>query len=166
MFKDYYKLLGISFNASGKEIKIALDNAHRCQNDSLINEAKMVLGNTQLKNLYDNEYQTYVMSEEKQNYEICNPILKRELRKIELYIANKSAISTVPIPSRNGHKYTWIWVIIGFVILCLGKCATSYYKGVKLEENAQKYYRGEYDYSFGNKTFDLLQFVKPIFKRI
>ena len=166
MFKDYYRLLGITSNASEKEIKTALDNAHRCQNEGLVNEAKMVLGNTQLKNMYDNEYQKYVMSVEKQNYDISNPILKRELRKIELYVNKKSTTPTVPIPPRKSHNYTWIWVVVGLMILCLIQCVSSYYKGVKLEENAQKYYRGEYDYSIGNKTFDLLHFVKPIFKRI
>ena len=169
MFKDYYKLLGISSTATDGEIKIALEQS--TLSNYMVEEMKMVLQNKSLKNLYDEELHLYNASEEKNNYVVCNVILERELKKIKAYISNKTheSVTVGEKPTKNKQKYTWLWVVIGFVILCLAKCASSYYKGVRLEENAQKYNRGEYNYSIDkgkNKKFIISHYVKPFLKRV
>lgn len=168
MFTNYYKLVNVSPEASAEEIDAAIE---KCTlSPSLKEEMKMVLLNKSLKELYDAEHRLYVASESKQNYEITNPDLDREIKKVKAYISNKARESVAYEAEEEEAKSrsnTWLW-IIGFIVLStFGKCVSSYYKGKAREENRQKYMRGEYDYrkySTDVPTLDLHKFITPNLK--
>lgn len=163
MFTNYYKLLNITSTATDEEINIALEQS--TLSGSLVDEMKMVLQNKSLKALYDEEVKLYEVSESKQTYEISNATLEREIRKVKAYISNKAreSVSSEEEPKKKNN--TWLWIIVFIAISCLGKCISSYHRGKTLEENRQKYLRGEYDnISINRPTLDITHLFKPILK--
>lgn len=166
MFTDYYKLINVSSDVADEEIGIAVEKSSLSL--ALKEEIKMVLQNKSLKELYDIEHKQYEASDSKQSYEINNPILIREIKKVKAFISNKShnTISIETEPQKRG--YSWIGIIVFVIIAIFGKCATSYYKGKALEKNRQKYLRGEYDdvirYSIDVPHFDNSFFLIPKLK--
>ena len=163
MFTNYYKLMNISSAATEEEINAALEQSNL--SGSLVEEMKMVLQNKSLKALYDEELKLYVASDSKQNYEISNSTLDREIKKIKAYISNKGLefVTIEEEPKKNSNA--WLWIIVFIVISCLGKCISSYNRGRSLEENRQKYLRGEYDnISINRPILDITHFFNPILK--
>ena len=104
MFKDYYKILGISFTASSEEIKTAYksqamkwhpDKNHNQDVTSImqdINEAYNILKNPVAKQRYDREYVIYVNEtyNRKNDYQINDEDLKNDI-----YNARKDAADYV-----------------------------------------------------------------------
>ena len=163
-FKNYYYIIGISADATDEEISTALREHQGKRSLSLLDEIRMVLQNKELKAMYDKEYKLYENSESKQDYVISNPVLERELKKIEAYVSNKAteSIATTEEPKKSSN--TWLWILVFIVVSLLGKCMSSYNRGRRLEENRQKYLRGDFDYSIGGKTFDIPFVFKPVAK--
>lgn len=163
MFTNYYKLMNISPAATEEEINTALERSS--SSGALVEEMKMVLQNKSLKKLYDEELKLYEAAESKQNYEISNAILNREIKKVKTYISNKSRESVTIEEEPKKNSNTWLWIIVFIVISCLWKCISSYNRGRSLEENRQKYLRGEYDnISINRPILDITHFFKPILK--
>lgn len=159
MFTNYYKLMNISPAATEEEINTALEQS--TLSGALVEEMKMVLQNKSLKALYDEELKLYEAAESKQNYEISNTTLEREIKKVKAYISNKARESVTNEINSNA----WLWIIVFIVISCLGKCISSYNRGRTLEENRQKYLRGEYDnISINRPILDITHFFKPTLK--
>ena len=147
MFANYYYELNISPNASELEIDTAINEAHFLPK-SFLDEISMVLHNKSLKSRYDAELRLYDLVESKESYEISDPILERELIKIRLYIAKANEEYRQKREKENRKKEKknyWEWVLITLVIVCLGKCGSSYEKGRQLEEHRQEFLRGDYD---------------------
>ena len=160
MFTNYYKLMNISPTATEEEINATLEQS--TLSSALVEEMKMVLQNKSLKALYDEEVKQYEVSQSKQNYEISNTTLDREIKKVRAYISNK-ARESVTVEEGPKKSNVWLWIIVFIVISCLGKCISSYNRGKTLEENRQKYLRGEYDnISINRPTFDITRSFKPI----
>ena len=153
MFTNYYNLLKISPTATDEEINTALEKS--TLSNTLVEEMKMVLQNKSLKPIYDEEVKLYQDSESKQDYEIRNTILEREIKKIKVYISNKGkSITYEEEPKKNGN--TWLWIIAFIIITCFGKCISSYNRGKNLEENRQRFLHGGYDYiSINRPTIDI-----------
>ena len=163
MFTNYYKLMNISPTATEEEINAALEQS--TLSSALVEEIKMVLRNKSLKNLYDEELKLYEVAESKQNYKISNATLDREIKKVKTYISNKARESVTIEEEPKKNSNTWLWIIVFIVISCLGKCISSYNRGKSLEENRQKYLRGEYDnISINRPILDITHFFKPILK--
>lgn len=163
MFTNYYKLLNISSAATEEEINASLEES--TLSGALVEEMKMVLQNKSLKALYDEELKLYEVSESKKDYEISDATLDREIKKVKAYISNKAleSVSIEEEPKKSSN--TWLWIIVFIVISCLGKCISSYNRGRSLEENRQKYLRGDYDnISVDRPSFDVIHFFKPILK--
>ena len=161
MFTNYYKLMNISPAATEEEINAALEQS--TLSSALVEEMEMVLRNKSLKVLYDEELKLYEASESKQNYEISNATLEREIKKVKAYISNKARESVIIEEKTKKNSNTWLWIIVFIVISCLGKCISSYNRGRALEENRQKYLRGEYDnISISRPILDINHFLKPI----
>lgn len=163
MFTNYYKLMNISPDATEEEINTALEQS--TLSGALVEEIKMVLRNKSLKDLYDEELKLYEVAESKQNYKISNATLDREIKKVKTYISNKAheSVTIEEEPKKNSN--TWLWIIVFIVISCLGKCISSYNRCKSLEENRQKYLRGEYDnISINRPILDITHFFKPILK--
>lgn len=164
MFTNYYKLLNISSTSTDEEINAAISKS--TLSGSLNEEIRMVLQNKTLKALYDDELKLYEQIDDKKDYQIRNPELEREIRKVKAYISNKSretvrTLADEPKKSSN----TWLWILVFVVISCLGKCISSYNRGQSLEENRQKYLRGEYDnISINPSNYSLPNIFKPVFK--
>lgn len=94
MFKDYYSILGISFDANEDEIKSAFreeaikwhpdknedrDTTKRMQD---INEAYLILGDPEAKNKYDKEYTNFKNKKtEKEKYDKYKKWRRRRRRK-------------------------------------------------------------------------------------
>lgn len=156
MFTNYYKLLDISQTATDEEINTALKQS--TLSNTLVEEIRMVLQNKSLKTIYDEEMELYQASESKQNYEISNTTLEREIKKIKAYISNKGKSITYEEEPKK-KSYTWLWIIAFIVISCLVKCISSYNRGKKLEENRQNFLHGGYDYmSINSPTIDITNF--------
>ena len=171
MFTNYYKLMNISPAATEEEINAALEQS--TLSGALVEEIKMVLRNKSLKVLYDEELKLYETAESKQNYEISNAILDREIKKVKAYISNKTCESVTIVKKPKKNNNTWLWVIVFIVIACLGKCISSYNLGRTLEENRQKnleefrqkYPSGEYDnISINCPILDITHLFKSILK--
>ena len=163
MFTNYYKLMNISPAATEEEINAALEQS--TLSSALVEEMKMVLRNKSLKVLYDEELKLYEASESKQNYEISNATLDREIKKVKAYISNKGRESVTIEEEPKKSNNAWLWIIVFIIISCLGKCISSYNRGRTLEENRQKYLRGEYDnISINRPVLDITHFFKPILK--
>ena len=161
MFTNYYNLMNISPAATEEEINAALEQS--TLSDAFVEEIKMVLRNKSLKELYDEELKLYEAAESKQNYEISNATLDREIKKVKTYISNKARESVTIEEEPKKNSNTWLWIIVFIVISCLGKCISSYYRGRSLEGNRQKYLRGEYDnISISRPILDINHFLKPI----
>lgn len=125
----------------------------------------MVLQNKSLKALYDEELKLYEIAESKGDYEINNATLDREIRKVKAYISNKARESVTIEGEPKKRSNAWLWVIVFIVISCLGRCISSYNRGRTLEENRQKYLRGEYDnISINQPVLDIPHFFKPILR--
>lgn len=134
----------------------------------------MVLQNKSLKELYNAEHTLYEASENKQDYEISNPVLDREIKKIKAYISNRSRKSvTIKKEESKKSSISWLWIIVFIVLSLFGKCMSSYYKGRALEENRQKaleefrqkYLHEEYNnISINRPTIDIIHLFKPIFQ--
>lgn len=120
MFTDYYKLMHISSSATDEEISEALRRS--TLSISLVEEMKMVLQNKSLKDLYDAELKLYETTKTKQDYQISNPILEREIKKITAYISNK-AYESVEIKER---KHSCLWIIVIFIAFSFIKGCMSY----------------------------------------
>lgn len=98
MFKDYYKILDVSFGASSEEIRMAYKkqamkwHPDRNPNQDVtsimqdINEAYNILKNPITKKRYDKEYCVYKTSEHRKEYEIYDEELKNDI-----YTARKEA---------------------------------------------------------------------------
>lgn len=163
MFTNYYKLMNISLASTEEEISAALEQS--TLSGELVEEMKMVLQNKSLKALYDEELKLYEVAESKQNYEISNDTLNREIKKIKAYISNKARESATTEEKQQKKSNAWLWIIVVIIISCLGECISSYNHGRTLEENRQKYLRGEYDNISINRTvLDITHFFKPILK--
>lgn len=163
MFTNYYKLLHISSTATDEEINIALEQS--TLSGSLVDEMKMVLQNKSLKTLYDEEIKLYEASGLKQNYVISNDTLEREIRKVKVYISNKARESVTYKEKPKKKNNALVWIIVFIVISCLGRCISSYHRGKTLEENRQKYLRGDYDkISTMRPILDITHLFKPIFR--
>ena len=117
----------------------------------------MVLQNKSLKELYDAEHSLYETTENKQGYEISNPVLDREIKKIKAYISNKAReFVTIEEEKSKKSSNSWLWIIVFIVLSVFGKCISSYHRGRTLEENRQKFLRGEYDnISINRPTIDI-----------
>lgn len=162
-FTNYYKLMNISPAATEEEINTALEQS--TLSGALVEEMKMVLQNKSLKALYDEELKLYEAAESKQNYEISNTTLEREIKKVKAYISNKARESVTIEEEPKINSNAWLWIIVFIVISCLGKCISSYNRGRTLEENRQKYLRGEYDnISINRPILDITHFFKPTLK--
>lgn len=160
MFANYYKLMKISLAASEEEISAALEQS--TLSGALVEEMKMVLQNKSLKVLYDEELKLYESAESKLNYEISNATLDREIKKIKAYISNKARESVIIEEEPKKNSNAWLWIIVFIVISCLGKCISSYNRGRTLEENSQKYLRGEFDnISIDRPVLDVTHFLNP-----
>ena len=72
----------ISPTATDEEINTALEKSSL--SNTLVEEMKMVLQNKSLKTIYDEEVKLYQDSESKQDYEIRNTTLEREIKKIKV----------------------------------------------------------------------------------
>ena len=123
MFTNYYKLLNVSSTATDEEINEALDQS--TLSSSLVEEMTMILQNKPLKSLYDEELKVYEAAESKQDYQISNPILKRELEKLATYISNKPH---EPIEIDEGPERFYkgcLWTLILFIILRLINCVAE-----------------------------------------
>lgn len=144
MFRNYYQLMNVASNASDEDINVAIEQSNL--SPLLLEEIKMVLLNKSLKALYDDELQKYEISCSKQDYEIVNPVLDRELKKVRAYISRKARI-TIKTKSVEPKRKTnaWLWTLIIVLIICLAKCGAAYYKGKRKEEIYQKYFRSDYD---------------------
>lgn len=163
MFTNYYKLMNISSAATEEEINTALKQS--TLSGALVEEIKMVLQNKSLKALYDEELKLYEIAESKGDYEINNATLDREIKKVKAYISNKARESVTIEEEPKKNSNAWLWIIVFIVISCLGKCISSYNRGRTLEENRQKYLRGDYDnISINRPVFDIPHFFKPILK--
>jgi len=163
MFTNYYKLMNISPAATEEEINAALEQS--TLSGALVGEIKMILQNKSLKVRYDEELKLYEATEEKQNYEISDDTLDREIKKVKAYISNKAHESVTIEEESKKNRNTWLWIIVFIAIYCLGKCISSYNRGRTLEENRQKYLRGEYDnISINRPILDITHFFKPILK--
>ena len=160
MFTNYYKLMNIPLTATEEEINSALEQS--TLSGALVEEMRIILQNKSLKTLYDEELKQYEATESKQNYESSNAILDREIKKVKAYISNKARESVTIEGEPKKRSNIWLWVIVFFVISCLGKCISSYNRGRALEENRQKYLRGEYDNISFNRPILNNHFFKPI----
>lgn len=155
--------MNISPTATEEEVKAALEQCSL--SGTLVEEMKMVLLNKSLKKLYDEELKLYEIAESKHNYEISNITLEREIKKVKAYISNKSRESVTIEEEPKKNSNAWLWIIVFIVISCLGKCISSYNRGRTLEENRQKYLRGEFDnISINRPILDITHFFKPIHK--
>ena len=156
--------MNLSPSATDEEINEAISQS--TLSGSLTEEIRMVLQNKTLKALYDEELRVYEQTEDKKDYQISNPTLEREIRKVKAYINNKAretvqALDEEPKKSSNA----WLWILVFIVISCLGKCISSYNRGQRLEENRQKYLRGEYDnISVNPSYFKSPNIFKPVLK--
>ena len=122
MFTNYYNLLNISPEASSEEIDFAID--HCTLSKSLVEEIKMVLKNESLKRCYDAELQNYESSTSKNNYEIKDTTLSRELEKNKTYLSNRPVENIDISEDRNSHRF-WIGVLVFILILGLKMCMSS-----------------------------------------
>lgn len=155
--------MNISPEATEEEINAALEQS--TLSGTLVEEMKMVLQNKSLKALYDEELKLYEASESKQNYQISDTTLEREIKKVKAYISNKARESVTFEEEPKKSSNAWLWVIVFIVISCLGKCISSYNRGRTLEENRQKYLRGDYDdISINRPVLDIPNFFNPILK--
>ena len=101
-------------------------------------------------------------SESKQDYQISDTTLEREIKKVKAYISNKARESVTFEEEPKKSSNAWLWVIVFIVISCLGKCISSYNRGRTLEENRQKYLRGDYDdISINRPVLDFLISLTP-----
>ena len=164
MFTNYYKLINLSPSATDEIINEAISQS--TLSGSLTEEIRMVLKNKKLKALYDEELKVYEQTEYKKDYQISNPTLEREIRKVKAYISNKARETVQTIdeePKKSSNA--WLWILIFIVVSCLGKCISSYNRGRSLEENRQKYLRGEYDnISINPSIFKSPNIFKPVLK--
>lgn len=150
MFRNYYKMLNISSNADDKEIYSAYEKSEL--NPIMLDEIRMVLMNKSLKAIYDAEIVSYELSESKQNYEITNPTLDREIKKIKVYVYVKSQM--LPYESKEDKTtriIKWLWnFILSMLALGILMGVDSYYKGAEMEKRKQVWGK-EWLNSYNNK---------------
>lgn len=144
MFTNYYDMLHVSSDATIQEINTAIEKSRGLYSQAVLEEMQMVLLNQSLRSLYDEEFKLYLACESKQDYLISNPILEREIKKVRLYVSHKNNGSLTKKEIRKKYNYSWLWLILAVIIGLIIKGISSYNKGETLEENAQKFQRGEY----------------------
>lgn len=152
MFRNYYKMLNISSNADDKEIYSAYEKSEL--NPIMLDEIRMVLMNKSLKAIYDAEIVSYELSESKQNYEITNPTLDREIKKIKVYVYVKSQM--LPYESKEDKttrimKYLWKFILLWFVLGLLNGIL-SYCSGVEMEKRGQEWRNSYYNKPASSST--------------
>lgn len=129
MFKNYYYLLGIPAESSDDEIRAAIERLQGKRSKSLLEEARMILLNKRLRELYDSEFEQYSISENKSEYIVKNVDLEKELKKIEVYQERNAELSNKDIYAReeksNSFRRSIKWFVIGTIVLSLIKCTAS-----------------------------------------
>lgn len=138
MFKNYYKLLNISSNASNEEINNAIEQSRSPR--ALLEEIRMILQNKSLKPMYDEEVKIHESKESKNNNEITNPVLRREIKKIKVYLFDK--LQTPDEVTRKPSKSisSKLWWIIGFLLFWgVMKGCSSYRVGQEIERAGQEW---------------------------
>lgn len=134
MFKDYYGILGISSDATTEEISAAVEKYHGKISNVLLDEIQMVFRNKSLKLQYDTEYLLYSKSDSKQFYKITNPILERELIKIETYVEIRARENIERFQKEEkSWGGAWRWIILIIVIMLVKECVFSYNRGKNIE---------------------------------
>ena len=141
MFKDYYKILDVSPNATAGEIKEAFrkqafkwhpdrnlgrDTTFEMQE---INEAYLILKDFEARAKYDKEYNLYTQSKAKVDYEIKDEVLKKWMNTAKKQAVDlaKETIKDMGTLTKVGVKeagiemgrWTLSYIIIGIIFSLL-----------------------------------------------